>query len=166
MSHAALTASLLVVQGCVRLRHTDRIASEGVLHPPEVAGRGDQSMKKPKFTSLGIFVRSGLTSRVSLQASCAHSFGKTEGSKGAVAMVLRCDGTTIAFVNCHLTDGKGKAGSSRKRVGQYGTVVETLGQRLGVPDKSKLGKQKSAKNDQQVRRAALALALESSSSKL
>ena len=79
-------------------------------------------------------------------------------------MVLRCDGTTIAFVNCHLTAGKGKAGSSRKRVGQYGTVVETLGQRLGVPDKSKLGKQKSAKNDQQVRRAALAL--ESSSSKL
>lgn len=136
---------------CVRLRHTDRIVSDGVLEAPEVAGRGDQSMKKPKFTSLGIFVRSTLTSRVSLQASCAHSFGKTEGSKGAVAVVLRCDGTTIAFVNCHLTAGKGKAGSSKKRVGQYGTVVETLGRKLGLSQKGKLGKQKSTKNDQQVR---------------
>eukprot|EP01043_Picozoa_sp_COSAG02_P030929 COSAG02_NODE_1998_length_10148_cov_30.517663_4_plen_118_part_00 len=70
-------------------------------------------------------------------------------------MVLRCDGTTIAFVNCHLTAGKGKAGSSKKRVGQYGTVVDTLGRKLGVPDKSKLGKQKSVKNDQQVRSSVL-----------
>ena len=70
-------------------------------------------MTKPKYTSLGVFVRSGLASRVSLQASCAYSFGKTEGSKGAVAMVLRCDGTTVAFVNCHLTAGKGKVRLTR-----------------------------------------------------
>jgi hypothetical protein len=105
--------------GCVRLRHDDTSGSGGVLQAPAVAGRGDQSLKKPKFTSMGVFVREDLTPRVQLQASCAHSFGKTEGSKGAVAMVLRCDGTTIAFVNCHLTAGKGKAGSSTKRVGQY-----------------------------------------------
>ena len=59
-------------------------------------------MTKPKYTSMGCFVREDMQQRVKLQASDAYSFGRTEGSKGAVAMVLRCDGTTMAFINCHL----------------------------------------------------------------
>ena len=91
-------------------------------------------MRQPKYTSIAVFVREELlrSGRVALPACCAHSFGKTEGSKGAVCAVLRCDSTTMAFINCHLSAGKGKGGESGKRTGQYATVVRALGRTLGL----------------------------------
>jgi hypothetical protein len=125
---------LLANRSCKRLRHTDTPSGAGVMEDPAVAGRGDQSMKKPKFTSIALYVRQELLPHVQLQASCACSFGVTEGSKGAVAMVLRCFGTTVAFVNCHLTANKGRTGKSEKQFGknsQYSIVTRQLGRKLG-----------------------------------
>ena len=78
---------LLVHRRCRRLRHSDVAATGGVLEDPSVSGRGDQSMLHPKFTSMAVYVRSELLENVKLCASCAMSFGVTEGSKGAVGMV-------------------------------------------------------------------------------
>ena len=49
-------------------------------------------------------------------------------------MVLRCFGTTVACINCHLTANKGKTGKSEKQFGknsQYSIVVKQLGKKLG-----------------------------------
>jgi hypothetical protein len=123
---------LLVHRGCRRLRHTDATATGGVLESPMIAGRGDQSMVHPKFTSMAVYVREELMDNVKLCASCGMSFGVTEGSKGAVGMVLRVFGTTVCFVNCHLTANSGKIGNSSKRAAQYSAVVTHLGRKLGA----------------------------------
>lgn len=50
----------------------------------------------------------------------------------------------------HTQAGKGKAGASGKRIGQYGTVIEELGSKLGISDTSKIGTSKSAALNQKV----------------
>lgn len=72
------------------------------LAPPVVSGRGDGALKFPKYTSIAVFVHQDVAPFVRLQSTAAHSFGAKEGSKGAVAMVLSCYDTTLAFLNCHL----------------------------------------------------------------
>ena len=50
------------------------------------------------------------------------SFGRKEGSKGAVAMVMRVYDTSLCCINCHLAANK-----LPKRMEQYKLVVDKLG---------------------------------------
>eukprot|EP01048_Picozoa_sp_COSAG05_P021406 COSAG05_NODE_3929_length_1770_cov_2.724716_1_plen_240_part_10 len=73
----AMEMFLLAFRSCRRLRHTDTPSGAGLMEEPAVAGRGDQSMINPKYTSLAVYVREELLPNVRLQASCAFSFGVT-----------------------------------------------------------------------------------------
>ena len=73
----AMEMFLLAFRSCRRLRHTDTPSGAGLMEEPAVAGRGDQSMINPKYTSLAVYVREELLPNVRLQASCAYSFGVT-----------------------------------------------------------------------------------------
>jgi hypothetical protein len=88
----SLEMFLLANRSCVRLRHTDTPTGAGIMEDPAVAGRGDQSMISPKYTSMAIFVREELLPNVTLQASCALGFGVTVRARSTSNVF--CPGTS------------------------------------------------------------------------
>jgi hypothetical protein len=84
-------------------------------------GRGDGSLLFPKFTGLAVFcterVHHGDRGDVRVVASAGASAGLSEGSKGAIGMVLQVGGTSILLINCHLAKH-----SLAKRRDQYAQV--------------------------------------------
>ena len=123
---------MLADRGLERLQ-LDRSAS-GKWQKPEVHGRGDGAMLGGKYTSLAIFARTSLVRATSIEllGTCAHDFGSTEGSKGAVAVVVRIGSRRLAVVNCHLSavGASGGMGGAEKRGRQFRELDASLGKRL------------------------------------
>jgi hypothetical protein len=92
----------------------------------KVLGRGDGSLVSLKFTGIAVFVPASSLGFVRVMRADRLSFGATEGSKGAVAVVLRIHGSTVAFVSVHLASHKVPA-----RLVQYRDICKTLGAKVG-----------------------------------
>lgn len=92
----------------------------------KVLGRGDGSLVSLKFTGIAVFVSASSLGFVRVMRADRLSFGATEGSKGAVAVVLRIHGSTVAFVSVHLASHKVPA-----RLVQYRDVCKSLGAKIG-----------------------------------
>jgi len=92
----------------------------------KVLGRGDGSLVSLKFTGIAVFAPRRSLPDVRVMRADRLSFGATEGSKGAVAAVVRVHRSTVAFVSCHLASHKVPA-----RLVQYKDVCKSLGAKLG-----------------------------------
>ncbi|KAA0155852.1 hypothetical protein FNF29_01272 [Cafeteria roenbergensis] len=92
----------------------------------KVLGRGDGSLVSLKFTGIAVFAAHHALPYVRVMRADRLSFGATEGSKGAVAAVVRVHRSTLAFVSVHLASHKVPA-----RLVQYRDVCKSLGAKLG-----------------------------------
>lgn len=90
-----------------------------------VLGRGDGSLVSLKFTGLALFVSEAMLPHFRLLRVDRLSFGTTEGSKGAVAAVVRIHGSTVTIVSCHLASKR-----IDMRFDQYCDVCKTLGAKV------------------------------------
>jgi hypothetical protein len=68
----------------------------------KVTGRGDGSLIGKKATQMAIFCKKQMEGAVSSQAVYPFSFGRKEGSKGAVSIMVRVYDMTLCCINCHL----------------------------------------------------------------
>eukprot|EP01050_Picozoa_sp_SAG11_P037326 SAG11_NODE_14666_length_604_cov_0.611881_1_plen_175_part_01 len=105
-----------------------RSTAQNVVKSAHVKGRGDGSMVTQKKTQNAVWVRKELMDAVQVLQVVPLSFGRKEGSKGAVAVLLRCNDTTLCFINCHFAANK-----LPKRQEQYRKVVDALGNKAGNP---------------------------------
>eukprot|EP00742_Colponemidia_sp_Colp-10_P004786 GILJ01005106.1.p1 GENE.GILJ01005106.1~~GILJ01005106.1.p1 ORF type:complete len:859 (-),score=93.67 GILJ01005106.1:299-2875(-) len=113
---------------CVFEKRRDPIDRIMLGEGSRVAGRGDGSFIGQKYTGLGLFLNRSLRQGgfVRLLKNAAVSLGLSEGSKGGVGAVLWVMGSTIAFINCHLS-----ANSVQERRHGYQYLVDHLGNELG-----------------------------------
>jgi hypothetical protein len=92
----------------------------------KVLGRGDGSLVSLKFTGIALFASPKFLPHVRVMRVDRLSFGATEGSKGAVAAVIRVFQSTVAFVSAHLASHKIHA-----RLVQYNDICKSLGEKVG-----------------------------------
>ena len=102
--------------------------------PDRIFGRGDGSFINPKFTGIAAWCSERMRSAVGIVRTAGASAGVSEGSKGAIGMVLRVHDTTLLAINCHLA----KHDVERRRE-QYGLLCRMLGEGLALPGSAGTG---------------------------
>ena len=117
-----LGAYLARAAQCVRLRPPNGM-------PDRIWGRGDGALWTPKYTGIAIFCTRRALADVCVVASAGAPAGLSEGSKGAIGVLLRVRGTTMLVLSCHLA-----AHSVTRRRDQYAHICAEIGSKLGCPE--------------------------------
>jgi len=89
-----------------------------------VSGRGDGSFLSSKHTTIAIFISNKYKDKIKVRKCYSCSLGLMEGSKGAASLLLDVEGTTVAFLCCHLSSKlpKDKQKNYRKMIQDVGAL--------------------------------------------
>jgi len=91
-----------------------------------VYGRGDGSFLSQKFTGIAIWVRESIERHIRVEGFSPVSLGALQGSKGAAAVAMTYSGSTICFVNVHMSSN-----TTKEKQKNFRDLMENVGRRLG-----------------------------------